>query len=199
MQRTLHGTTIFKAIMATLIVCVLMALSVAVLPQIAFADGPEASKGAKVYYLAPNKTCKKVDVTGDKKADAVKIKFRDSSPIIYVNGKKIYQANKNYIGGVWLVALKDKTGYLSISLQTQRGKIVAEGLYQCKGGKLKSILDYKKPAISTKGLKNCGQYLERVSGNNVICLVYGEKNGNLVNRYLTYAKKGNSFKLIKVK
>ncbi|MDO4400851.1 MAG: hypothetical protein Q4D27_07885 [Coriobacteriia bacterium] len=105
-------------------------------------------------YTATSKTIKKYDITGDKKADKIKIKvsgakddgygtFFTKALVVYVNGKKLKtipsKNGEGFTASVQLLTLKNGKSFLYVEYYGNN-EDGTYALYQYRSGKIKTIL-----------------------------------------------------------
>lgn len=182
--------------MALLVAAIVaMALAVAALPQQAHAV--TTTKGAKVVTLKANKTYR-YDVTGDKKADTVRIEFKDQGLTIKINGKVAYR-EKSVSGSseefkAELITLKNRKSFLYYN---RGGELYDdEVMLQFRSGKMKLIIDCDK--IMPRKLASAASfYPEKVSGNTIKFHFYAMYfSTSSTTSTLEYAYKGGTLKRV---
>lgn len=159
-----------------------LAVGVCVLTAPAQAWAVDSSNGAKVKELKTNTTYKSFDITGDKKADKVKVSISGNDAglpgytkiSVSVNGKTVMSKSGIYFRdlGVSVVTLKNKKPFLFLSIiagtvgTRNQGAANLSGIYKYSGGKLKAVAT---PA--TIYPSKVGSYrivsLAKASGNSV--------------------------------
>lgn len=141
------------------------------------AHAATASKGAKIYTLKAGKTYKSYDITGDKKADRIKI-----APIkqydgyftglkITVNGKTAYLNKKIvcYLGTtqIKLIKLKNGQAFLYLLSFVNNPDTDVNTVLTYKSGKLKTAIDCKKALGKKFGWDGTYGAVAKVSGNTI--------------------------------
>ncbi len=126
------------------------------------------------------KVYKEMDVTGDKKADTVKIVYTPKGDIIdpdyvdgeikiLVNGKRAYKQTRK-LGPQWgvkLIRLKNGKAFFYISSTVGSGDNAYIGLYQYKSGKLKQVYDLDQ-FMKGAGDDAPGFQILNVTGNKIV-------------------------------
>lgn len=149
--------------------------------------------------LKMNQTYTKYDITGDKKADTLRVsgswdKRYDviSGYEVYVNGKRVLKkAGKDgpiYSLDIRRLELKNGKTFLSIVPESNNGDVPGAAIYQYKGGKLKKVIDLND--MSKIGYHNNIMNI-KVSGNK-ISVKYGIMSYSIggICFYLDYQYKG---------
>ncbi|MEE0706916.1 MAG: hypothetical protein UCH28_11120 [Adlercreutzia sp.] len=153
----------------------LLALGVAATAP-ANAHAATASNGAKIYTLKAGKTYKSYDITGDKKADRIKIvpiKQYDgyfTGMKITVNGKTAYTNKKIvcYLGTTEMKLIKLKNGKAYLHLFTFSGNPADENtLLAYKSGKLTTAIDCTKALGKKFGWDGTYGAVAKASGNTL--------------------------------
>ena len=150
-------------------------------------------------YTATSKTIKKYDITGDKKADKIKIKVSGAKDdgygtvftkalVIYVNGKKLKtipsKNGEGFTATVQLLTLKNGKSFLYVEYfgNNEDGTYA---LYQYRSGKIKTILsDTDIPA------KYCTYHHKidniKPSGNKIV-MTYAPQTYTAAFTYIKYS------------
>lgn len=184
---------------AAVVLAGLLALALAAFaPSTAYAGDMPVSGGAKWYDVKKGKVCKKVDLTGNKKKDAVSYKLKSKKLTVYVNGKKkLSLSNVKYLTYVSLFKLKNGKAFLTVCYDDKKGA-PGGGVYQYKSGKLKRVINFASVAAVAKKQMNakpkyfeCG--MSKVSKNSVevYCRATGDDpwDSVLVDQKYTYKSK----------
>lgn len=146
-------------------------------PTDAFAASPKATKGAKVYTLKANKLYKSYDITGDKRADRIKIVSSKSAEggfqgiKVVVNGKTVYR-NKKAAGmssgpQVKLIKLKNGKPFLFLSAYSDNPDTDLSVVLAYKSGKLKTAIDGNKALGKKFSWDSTVGRIQKVSGNTI--------------------------------
>lgn len=187
-----------------LFAAVLMALfMIAILPNSAFAV--KASNGAKAFELRENVTYSQYDVTGDKKADKIKIvasyknNYVGEKISIIINGKTAFSKKTFFFSmKTQLIKLKNGKCFMYLYGPTDNGDAEICALYQVKGSKLKRIVDFNK-GFGTKAGNHVGGEVLNVSGNSATLRfrVMAYMSGNTYADYSYRYKSGTLKKISK--
>lgn len=197
--------------------CLAVGLCAVALPHQAWAIA--GKDGAKVTTLKNGKTCTVPDVTGDKKADKVKVQVTwtnkygskyISKVAIKVNGKTaLSKSNTGFAGlSAFVVTLKNGKSFLFVKPTVMSDTPVwskvkdsasFNGLYKYSGGKFKLVANTSKVFPSKVGTYR-GVSLTEVSGNKVT-LTYSAMTYFLSQLYAdySYAYKSGTLKQVSKK
>ena len=172
------------------------------MPQIVYAKGKKVKNPACVN-LSMNTTYKGYDVTGDGKADTIRISSINYDDYYYeglkvtINGKKVLYNKKTYFYGVEakLCTLKNGKVYLYLYNPCDNDDADYCGVYQYQKGQLKCMLNMNKFCGSGKLGYHTNGLVKAVSGNEItvemyqqnyelggirVCFVYKYSKGKLV-------------------
>lgn len=128
-----------------------------------------------------SKTYKKYDVTGDGKADKIKISFKrvgergyDGRLRIYVNGKLAYDntASDCIYWNVGLVRLKNGKAFFDIRNLVSSDDVDLHRLYKYDDGKFKVAYDFLK--YYEGYAHNVATAVYKVKGNTIYASIYGQ-------------------------
>ena len=167
-----------KVSLIVFIVCA-MILSVG-MPQAAYAKNANVKNPAKAK-LSLNTTYNGYDVTGDGKADTIRISSvsleADEWNVglkVEINGKKVLYKKDCYYYGIEasLCTLKNGKVYLYLYNPGDDGDAYYCGLYQYKNGKLKCVLNMNKFYGSGKLGYHTNGEVKAVSGNKITVGIY---------------------------
>lgn len=149
-----------------------LALAITVSPAMADeAHAVTVSKGAQVTSMQLNRNYQ-CDITGDKKADTVRVTFDDYAVRVKVNGKTVY--TKKNLGPDFeeakIITLKNGKSFLYYA--TGGASNDYNQLLKYSSGKMKSIIDSNK-LLPSKMATHPSFSIDKVSGNTVYVDVRG--------------------------
>lgn len=203
----------FRKSLALLLSFIFIFPSFTLLPLTAQAKSGATTK--KAVYLKENKTYRQYDVTGDGKADRIKVKCSsyyysesgNGETAIYVNGKKRKKFSDGAAVDLYLVAMTKKLSYI-IAISQYKGGDASAAAYRYVNGRFKKanagelgkVLTFERIKKNTKNELyveiTTGRYEQDIFEDEAFqpfTAVYKVKNKKLVLKSNVMKAKSNSY------